>query len=178
MKPRSGAMQHIRRAVWNTMARPQQRRHPNLNTATDVLFQRPAELQQFSQDDVTATTNATPLLEVVRLFCSLAMLMLGLVPQLLDVSRAHTQCKVLRDNVYIERPKELGLDSTLLAPPEMLARNTRRRTSLRVRCPRRLRSEQHLTRSVIAVRPPTQDTTVVVLGARRRLRGTGSRSAP
>ena len=62
------------------------------------------------QDDVAATTSSTPSLKVV--FCSLAMSMPGVVLQLLDVSRAHPHCTGLRENIYIEAPKELGLDPT------------------------------------------------------------------
>ena len=36
--------------------------------------------------------------------------MLGVVIQLLDAPRAHPHCKVRRYNVYIEAPKDLGLD--------------------------------------------------------------------
>ena len=56
---------------------------------------------------MAATTGATPRFEVVTLFCSLAMSMFWVVPQFLDLAQAHR--KVLRDNVYIEAPKELGL---------------------------------------------------------------------
>ena len=45
-------------------------------------------------------------------FFSLAMSMPGMVLQCLDVWRAHAHCKVLRDNVYMEGPKELGLDTS------------------------------------------------------------------
>ena len=49
-------------------------------------------------------------MEVVRLLCRLAVSMPGMVLRSLAVSRAHPHCKVLRDNVYIEAPRELGLD--------------------------------------------------------------------
>jgi hypothetical protein len=65
-------------------------------------------------DDIASVTSSTPPLEIVRLFCSLCMTLTGprgeqLVMQFLDISRAHPHCKVLRDNVYIEAPKEMNL---------------------------------------------------------------------
>ena len=56
------------------------------------------------QDDVAATTSATPPLG------GLAMSMPVVVLQFMDVSRPHPICNVPRENVYIEALEELGLD--------------------------------------------------------------------
>ena len=96
----------------------------------------------------------------------------GVVLEFLDVSRAHLHCKVLKDNVYIEAPKELGLDPSQCVWLKKCWFGTRDAgASFRVRCALRLRSEQLFTRSALFVRIPKQDTTAVVRCARRRLRG-------
>ena len=63
--------------------------------------------------DIAAVTASAPPLEGVRWFYSL-MSMKGssgepLLMQILDVSRTYPHCEVLRDNVYIDAPKEMGL---------------------------------------------------------------------
>ena len=66
---------------------------------------------------ISAVTSSTPL-EVVRVQCSLMMSTRGgkgelLVTQLLDASRAHPHCDVLRDHVCGEAPPELHLEKEL-----------------------------------------------------------------
>ena len=80
--------------------------------------------------DIASVTSSTPLLEVVRLICSLKMSMKGaggepLMLQFLDVSRAYPHAEVLRDDFYVEAVLEMGL-------PED---DARRGTSFRVRGP-------------------------------------------
>ena len=88
--------------------------------------QRPGASESFGRprdtSDIAAVTSSTPLLEVVRLFCSLMMSMKGasgepLVLQFVDVSRAYPHAEVLRDDFYVETVPEMGLpeDTCLLA---------------------------------------------------------------
>ena len=131
--------------------------HPNLNTAAGFLFRIHAELQQFPKTTWRQPRMQHHLRKFVRLFCSLAMSMPEVVLQFLDVSRAPPHCKVLRDNVYMGAPKERGVDHYSACD------------------------------SRDGLGHVTQDTTVVVLCARRPLRGsweqkwtlsgTGSKSA-
>ena len=104
-------MQHMRQAPYATRwldhnkgdaSKPEYRsRH---------VVQETCRTSTIPKDDVAATTSSTPPLEVVRLFCGFAMSLAGVVLQFLDISRAHPHCTALRENMYIEAPKELGLD--------------------------------------------------------------------
>ena len=109
-RPRSEAFQKMGRAPFGT-------RWIDCNKGDDespehrsrLVVQETRKTSTIPLEDIAATSSSTPPLEVVRLFCSLAMSMPGLVLQFLDVSRAHPHAKVLRDNIYIEPPAELGL---------------------------------------------------------------------
>ena len=83
---------------------------------------------------------------------------------------------MLSDSLNIEASKELGLDPSSCWPLERcwhVTRDAGEASEIAVRG-----SEQLLTRNVFTVRLQTQDATVVVLGARRRLRVTWSRGGP
>ena len=65
-------------------------------------------------DDIASVFSSTPPLEVFRLLCSLCMSLPAyegesMVMIFLDISRAHPHCDVLRENLYVEAPAELGL---------------------------------------------------------------------
>ena len=65
-------------------------------------------------DDIVSVYSATPPLEIFRLQCSLAMSLPyhdgeSMCLIFLDISRAHPHCKVLRQDIFVSAPPELGL---------------------------------------------------------------------
>ena len=147
--------------------------HPNLKTAADWSFKRDTH----NCNTHSWTTWRQPrvqrhFLEVVRLlFCSLDMSMPGggaTVLGCLASTPSLTHCTMLRETTCTSKLRR-NLAWTRHSSA-CGSRDAGMGHVLRVRGARRLRSEQLLTGSVLPVRPPTQ-TTVVVLCARRRLRG-------
>ena len=91
-----------------------------------LVVQETRQTSTISVPDIAAVPSTTPPLEVVRLFCSLLMLMKGaggepLVLQFLDVSRACPHAEAQRDDFYVEAVPEMGLpeDTCLLGAAGM-----------------------------------------------------------
>ena len=79
-----------------------------------LVVKETKHVSTIASDDVAAVTSSTPPLEAIRLLLCAAMTWNctpddPYVVQFLDISRAHPHSKPLRDNIYIQGPKELGL---------------------------------------------------------------------
>ena len=79
-----------------------------------MVVKETKRVSTIASDDIAAVTSSTPPLEGIRLFLCAAMTWASTpddpyVMQFLDISRTHPHIKPLRDNIYIEGPKELGL---------------------------------------------------------------------
>ena len=115
VRPKSEALHRMGRQPYGTRwidcnkgdaARPEYR--------SRLVVQETRKSSTIPLDDIASVTSSTPPLEVIRLFCSLCMSLKGkngepLVMSFLDISRAHPHADVLRDNIYIAAPKEMGL---------------------------------------------------------------------
>ena len=81
-----------------------------------LVVQETRRASSIDPGDIAAVTSSTPPLEAMRVLLSACMTWTKIdgqdwVLQFLDISRAHPHCKVLRDNIYVEAPKELDLPS-------------------------------------------------------------------